>query len=136
MRHIYGAYALSDEPNRLNFWARDVPETDLAAASAKGNISTDVLVIGGGYTGLNAALHLAEDAVSVCLIDARHPGWGASGRNGGFCCAGGTRAPDTVLTRRFGEGGRGARGPRRRARRHRPCGPPDEPSGHRYRPAF
>ncbi|WP_417603945.1 NAD(P)/FAD-dependent oxidoreductase [Primorskyibacter flagellatus] len=104
MRHLYGAYALSDEPNRLNYWARDVPEDALAAASAQGDISADVLVIGGGYTGLNAALHLAKDGVSVCLIDARHPGWGASGRNGGFCCAGGTRAPDKVLTRRFGEG--------------------------------
>lgn len=104
MRHLYGDYALSDEPNRLNLWARDVPEEALTAAPAQGDISADVIVIGGGYTGLNAALHLAEDGVSVCLIDARHPGWGASGRNGGFCCAGGTRAPDTVLNRRFGEG--------------------------------
>ena len=42
-----------------------------------------MLVVGGGYTGLSTALHLAEAGASVCVLDAKHPGWGASGRNGG-----------------------------------------------------
>ena len=46
-------------------------------------IRTDVCIIGGGFTGLSAALHLATAGVKVVLLDAHRPGWGASGRNGG-----------------------------------------------------
>ena len=42
-----------------------------------------VLVVGAGYLGLSAALHLAEMGVRVVVVDAEAPGWGASGRNGG-----------------------------------------------------
>ncbi len=48
-----------------------------------GDITADVCVIGGGYTGLSTALHLAEQGHDVVLIDAQRVGWGASGRNGG-----------------------------------------------------
>jgi len=48
-----------------------------------GDTRADVCVIGGGYTGLSAALHLAQAGRKVVLIEAYHVGWGASGRNGG-----------------------------------------------------
>ncbi|MEZ5669938.1 MAG: FAD-binding oxidoreductase [Alphaproteobacteria bacterium] len=48
-----------------------------------GHCSVDACVIGGGYTGLSAALHLAEAGFSVRLLEGRRVGWGASGRNGG-----------------------------------------------------
>ncbi|MBB5222048.1 gamma-glutamylputrescine oxidase [Amaricoccus macauensis] len=48
-----------------------------------GTIDADVCVVGGGYTGLSAALHLAEAGFSVALIEASRVGSGASGRNGG-----------------------------------------------------
>lgn len=47
------------------------------------DISTDVLVIGAGYTGLSAALHLSDVSDDIVVIDAAQPGWGCSGRNGG-----------------------------------------------------
>jgi gamma-glutamylputrescine oxidase len=49
----------------------------------EGGTQADICVVGGGYTGLSAALHLAEAGFSVALIDAQRVGWGASGRNGG-----------------------------------------------------
>ena len=48
-----------------------------------GAVSADVCVIGGGYTGLSAALHLAEAGLDVVLLEASRVGSGASGRNGG-----------------------------------------------------
>lgn len=46
-------------------------------------IDADVCVIGGGYTGLSSAIHLAKLGLSVVLLEAHQVGWGASGRNGG-----------------------------------------------------
>jgi gamma-glutamylputrescine oxidase len=48
-----------------------------------GDISVDVVVIGGGFTGLSAAAHLAKAGTNVALIEAHRFGDGASGRNGG-----------------------------------------------------
>jgi glycine/D-amino acid oxidase-like deaminating enzyme len=47
------------------------------------DLQADVCVVGGGLTGVNAALELAERGLSVILLEARRIGWGASGRNGG-----------------------------------------------------
>ncbi|WP_339494356.1 NAD(P)/FAD-dependent oxidoreductase [Pseudomonas sp. RA_105y_Pfl2_P56] len=47
------------------------------------DLSADVCVIGGGFTGVNTAIELAQRGLSVILIEARRIGWGASGRNGG-----------------------------------------------------
>lgn len=52
-------------------------------APLKGNARADVCVVGGGYTGLSAALHLAERGMDVALVEAHRVGFGASGRNGG-----------------------------------------------------
>ncbi|AXA24876.1 NAD(P)/FAD-dependent oxidoreductase [Pseudomonas putida] len=49
----------------------------------EGELSADVCVVGGGLTGVNTALELAERGLSVILLEARRIGWGASGRNGG-----------------------------------------------------
>ena len=48
----------------------------------------DVCIIGAGYTGLSAALHLAQKGYSVVLLESEKVGWGASGRNGGQVCPG------------------------------------------------
>jgi glycine/D-amino acid oxidase-like deaminating enzyme len=48
----------------------------------------DVAVVGGGLTGLSAALHLARKGADVALFEQHRVGWGASGRNGGMCTTG------------------------------------------------
>lgn len=53
-----------------------------------GEQQADVCIIGAGYTGLSAALHLAEKGYSVTLLEGETVGWGASGRNGGQVCQG------------------------------------------------
>ncbi len=52
-------------------------------APLQGEVRADVCVVGGGYTGLTAALALAEAGQDVVLIEAHRVGFGASGRNGG-----------------------------------------------------
>jgi glycine/D-amino acid oxidase-like deaminating enzyme len=61
-----------------------------------GDCRTSVVVIGAGFTGLSAALHLAERNVDVVVLEANEPGWGASGRNGGQVNPGLKHDPDMV----------------------------------------
>ena len=58
------------------------------ARALVGSQQADVVVIGGGLTGSGAALCLAEQGVSVALVESRHFAWGASGRSGGQIIAG------------------------------------------------
>ncbi|SEP98678.1 NAD(P)/FAD-dependent oxidoreductase [Thalassovita taeanensis] len=105
MKHIFPAHAYGPAPLDTCHWSQAVPDTLLDRPALEGDHSTDVLIIGAGFTGLSAALHLAQDGVAVTVIDSEFPGWGASGRNGGFCCLGGTKASDSTLNRRFGPSG-------------------------------
>jgi gamma-glutamylputrescine oxidase len=52
-------------------------------AALNESIQADICIVGGGYTGLSTALHLAEKGYQVTLLEAENVGWGASGRNGG-----------------------------------------------------
>lgn len=64
-----------------------------------GEIFADVAVIGGGYTGLSAALNLAERGYRVALIEQARIGWGASGRNGGQINTGLRKGPIELIAR-------------------------------------
>jgi gamma-glutamylputrescine oxidase len=65
----------------------------------EGEVAADVCVVGGGYTGLSAALHLAEAGLDVVLLEANRVGWGASGRNGGQVGSGQRREQDWLEAR-------------------------------------
>ena len=104
MRRIFSDFAYGPGPRSGCWWdeTAKLPERD----ALKGAIDVDVAVIGAGFTGLSAALTLAEGGARVAVVEAQHVGWGASGRNGGFCCLGGSKADDTELDRKFGKDAR------------------------------
>ena len=69
------------ESGRNAFLATDAPPITA-------DETADVAIIGGGYCGLSAAYHLAKAGIDVRVLEAGTIGWGASGRNGGFCSVG------------------------------------------------
>lgn len=73
-----------------------------AHASLAGHVKADVCIIGGGFTGLSAALHLASIGARPVLIEADTIGYGASGRNGGQIHTG-FRQTQRALERWLGE---------------------------------
>ncbi|KGB57334.1 FAD-binding oxidoreductase [Sphingopyxis sp. SE2] len=73
----------------------------------EGDLQCDVAVIGGGFTGLGAALACAERGFSVILFEAEHVGFGASGRNGGQLIPG-LRWTASEIEREFGRERAGA----------------------------
>jgi glycine/D-amino acid oxidase-like deaminating enzyme len=84
-----------------SYWAATaVPAIELGALT--GAQRAEVSIVGGGFTGLSTALHLAASGVSVVLLDAAEPGWGASGRNGGQIIPG-FKAERHELIKRLGE---------------------------------
>jgi glycine/D-amino acid oxidase-like deaminating enzyme len=79
----------------------DTADPAAAGAPLSGEQRAEVIVVGGGFTGLSTALHLAESGIAVALLEAQVPGWGASGRHGGQVNAGLKVDPDGVV-QRFG----------------------------------
>lgn len=100
MRRIYPAFAYSEAPRANCWWDRTAPGVERPALT--GERTAEVVIIGGGFTGLNAALHLARAGVDTLVLEAKRVGFGASGRNGGFCCLGGGMLEDAALDAKFG----------------------------------
>ncbi|MEM8729116.1 MAG: FAD-binding oxidoreductase [Pseudomonadota bacterium] len=92
----------NDRPGRYPAsWYVASAEIPPPRPALKGEERADVCIIGAGYTGVSAALHLAEAGRSVILLDAHRVGFGASGRNGGQL-GGGQRVTQDVLEARHG----------------------------------
>ena len=65
-----------------SLWSATANETP-TCPTLTSELEADVAIVGAGFTGLSAALHLAELGKQVVVLEAQTPGWGASGRNGG-----------------------------------------------------
>ena len=76
------AARLAPADPRAVLWTATAPSAP-PTEPLRGDVRTDVAVVGGGYTGLSTALHLAERGVDVTLVEAEDAGFGASGRNNG-----------------------------------------------------
>ncbi|MDZ5697423.1 FAD-dependent oxidoreductase [Chelativorans sp. M5D2P16] len=87
-----------------SLWAAVTPAPDPAPA-LKDDAEVDVLVIGGGFSGLSTALHLAKRGRQVILVEARAIGWGASGRNNGQVIPTMSAVEPDAFVQRFGETG-------------------------------
>lgn len=72
------------DPRANLWWADAAPRPSLT-----GTVNADVAIVGAGFTGLWTAYHLlrCDRPLTVVLIEAKSVGWGASGRNGGWCSA-------------------------------------------------
>jgi glycine/D-amino acid oxidase-like deaminating enzyme len=91
-----------DQP-QPSYWEASAGRVELRAEPLTSDDSCEVAIIGGGYTGLSTAYHLAKDHdIEARALEAGHIGWGASGRNGGFCSMGGSSLGTTRLIEKYG----------------------------------
>lgn len=87
-----------------NLW-EETTKANFRCESLRCDIDAEVVVIGGGYTGISAALYLAQKGVDVVLLEKQTIGYGGSGRNVGFVNAGLWTPPDEVEGVLGSEGG-------------------------------
>lgn len=86
-----------------SYWEASARPLSIECPPLTADTHCDVAIIGAGYTGLHTALALAEDhAMDARILEAGQPGWGASGRNGGFCCLGGAKLTWSEIAKRYG----------------------------------
>lgn len=91
-----------DAPHVGSYWAATAGE-EVATDPLVGDLDTDIAIVGGGYTGLSTAYHLARDAgTSAHVLEANRVAWGCSGRNGGFCSSAMGRDDIDTWVRRWG----------------------------------
>ncbi len=72
-----------NDPRSHGLWEKTAPAAPQTPALS-GNVDADVVIVGGGYTGVSAALHLAEAGTRVVLLEANEIGFGGAGRNVGL----------------------------------------------------
>jgi len=86
MANLYHKDIYNFENPVNSYWESTINTKDRYKTLDK-DMSANVVIIGGGYTGLSCALSLAKKYnEDVVLLEAGHIGWGSSGRNAGFCC--------------------------------------------------
>jgi glycine/D-amino acid oxidase-like deaminating enzyme len=86
---------MENDPRSHGLWERSAPPPP-AAGPLGDDVTADVVVVGAGFTGLSAALHLAQGGASVAVVEAVDIGYGGSGRNVGLVNAGMWVMPDDL----------------------------------------
>jgi glycine/D-amino acid oxidase-like deaminating enzyme len=86
---------MKNDPRSHGLWERSAPQAP-PTTRLSGDLTADVVVIGAGFTGLSAALHLAEAGASVVVLEGVEIGFGGSGRNVGLVNAGMWVMPDDL----------------------------------------
>jgi len=84
-----------NDPRSHGLWEKTAPPPP-ATQPLSGPLQADVVIVGGGYTGLSSALHLAEAGTRVVLLEGNEIGFGGAGRNVGLINAGMWVMPDDV----------------------------------------
>jgi glycine/D-amino acid oxidase-like deaminating enzyme len=74
----------------------DTAVSPIPTPALDADMTVSIAIIGGGFAGLSTALHLAEQGTDAIVLEAREPGWGASGNNGGQLNPGLKLDPDTI----------------------------------------
>jgi glycine/D-amino acid oxidase-like deaminating enzyme len=92
---------MEGDPRSHGLWEKTAPLPPETSALT-GDIRAEVAIIGGGFTGLSCALHLAQGGVEPVVLEAKEIGFGASGRNVGLLNAGLWMMPD-LLKKNLGE---------------------------------
>ncbi|MGF6174067.1 NAD(P)/FAD-dependent oxidoreductase [Ensifer sp. 4252] len=87
---------MATERTLPNLWHATAPAAPDTRPLGR-DLTTDVAIIGGGFTGLSAALHLAEKGIKATVIEAKMIGFGGSGRNVGLVNAGMWVKPDDLI---------------------------------------
>lgn len=94
-----------NNPRSHGLWEKSAPAAPVTPA-LKGDLAVDVVVVGGGFTGLSTALNLAERGTKVAVLEGVEIGFGGSGRNVGLVNAGMWVMPDDlpgVLGQKYGD---------------------------------
>ena len=77
------ASATQQNPGHIASWYAATANDKTVRPTLDGAFEADVCIIGAGFTGISAALELADKGMSVVVLEAERIGFGASGRNGG-----------------------------------------------------
>jgi glycine/D-amino acid oxidase-like deaminating enzyme len=87
---------LLNDPRSHGLWEQTAPPAP-ATARLTGDLTARAAIVGGGYAGVSAALHLAERGIDAVLVEAAEIGYGGAGRNVGLVNAGMWVMPETLL---------------------------------------
>lgn len=100
---LHHATLNNEQPYPDSYWASTV-NSPMTTHRLTTDITTDVAIIGGGYTGLSCALHLAkEHQVNTVVLEANQIAWGCSGRNAGFVLPSSGRKSYASMVKSWGD---------------------------------
>ena len=103
MKNIYHSDIYKFDTSVNSYW-KDHSQENLDLEKLKKDTNSEIVVIGGGYTGLLCAINLIENhSLDVILVEAGKIGWGASSRNAGFNCLPPSKMPFKKMQSIYGK---------------------------------